>query len=158
MSFGQSYLLSPTSHMKLMRCFDLIAIPITSLFSHLAGFDLPAWAARDSPLRPGLSWPSARAGRKPARGCDRRPSDAASCPSFTGVSAMPSRPPSVSCLRGFIPWCLRQRSVCSAYLCSPGRLLCVFQSSSVVFWFRKLPLKPRPPRRDRPSLLCAPRS
>lgn len=29
----------PTSHMKLMRCFNLIIIKITSLFSYLAEFD-----------------------------------------------------------------------------------------------------------------------
>lgn len=31
----------PTSHMKLMRCFNLIIIKITSLFSYLAEFDSP---------------------------------------------------------------------------------------------------------------------
>lgn len=47
--------------MKLMGCFNLIIITITSLFSYLAGFDLLPWAAQDSPWRPGLF-------RQPARG------------------------------------------------------------------------------------------
>lgn len=63
MSFEKCFSCFPTSHIKLMRCFNLIIVTITSLFSHLAGFDLLPWAAWESPP---VSW--AEVSRKPGGG------------------------------------------------------------------------------------------
>lgn len=60
----------PTSHMKLMRCFNLIIIKITSLFSYLAEFDLRRGVEQATGTPPTPSLP--RGGREELR-APRRP-------------------------------------------------------------------------------------